>query len=386
MIKDYMAIIYLSDNKKNISSLTKVRPISSILVGGSYRIIDFSLSNIVNAGIRNVALFYGNEEIGSLLDHIGIGKEWDLRRKKDGIFFFKQMIDENSSLNTTRIQKNIDYFLRSNQEKIVVLNGHMVCNLDIADLIEKHEKSEKDITLVYKRVGNANECFNGCSSVTIDENQRVTGIGKNFFFRKEENISLDAFVINKELALKLLLDSVQEGKYNILPELISRKIHSLNINTYEFNGYLQNISSTKEYYDFNMNLLDKDIREDIFGLKTGRKIFTKIKDTPPTLFKENAEIENSLISNGCIIEGKVKNSILSRGAIVEKGAILEDCIILQDCYIKAGANLKNVIIDKNNIINENEKLIASKEYPLVIEKSINWDRKKYQTLIDYIKN
>ena len=157
MIRNYMAIIYLAENKENISPLTKVRALASIPVGGSYRIIDFSLSNVVNAGIRNVGLFCGNEELNSLTDHIGMGAEWDLARKKDGIFIFKQMLDTNFSLNQSRIRKNMEYFFRSTQKNIVVLNAHMVYNLDIADLIEKHEASEKEITMVYKKVKNAND-------------------------------------------------------------------------------------------------------------------------------------------------------------------------------------------------------------------------------------
>lgn len=381
-----MAIIYLGEGTENISPLTKARSLASIPVGGSYRIIDFSLSNVVNAGIRNVGLFCGEEELNSLTDHIGIGAEWDLARKKDGIFIFKQMMNTHAAIARSRIQKNMQYFFRSSQDQVVVLNGHMLCNLDITDLIEKHEASGKDITMVYKKVKNANEHFNHCSSVKIDENNRVIGIGQNLFFHEEENISLDAFVIQKELVLKLLIDSIQSGKYNTLAELISKNLPSLNVNAYEFTGYLQYINSTREYFDFNMKILDREIREDIFGEKSGRKILTKVKDTPPSLFKETADLSNSLISNGCVIEGTVKNSILSRGTIVEKGAIVEECVILQDCHIKQGAYLKNVIVDKNNIIQENEKLAASKEYPLVIEKSMTWDTKQYQSLMKYIKN
>lgn len=381
-----MAIIYLGDGKENISPLTKARSLASIPVGGSYRIIDFSLSNVVNAGIRNVGLFCGEEELNSLTDHIGIGAEWDLARKKDGIFIFKQMIDTYASTARSRIHKNMEYFFRSSQEQVVILNGHMLCNLDIVDLIENHEASGKEVTMVYKKVKNANERFNHCSSVKIDDHDRVIGIGQNLFFHEEENISLDAFVINKELLLKLLIDSIQAGKYCPLLELISKNFLSLNINAYEFTGYLHYINSTREYFDFNMKLLEKEVRDDIFGEKSGRKILTKVKDTPPGLFKESAEIENSLVSNGCVIEGRVRNSILSRGAIIEKGAIVEECVILQDCHIKKGAYLKNIIVDKNNVIQENEKLAASKEYPLVIEKSMTWDRKQYQNLMKYIKD
>ena len=350
MIRDYMAIIYLGDANENISPLTKDRTLASVPVGGSYRIIDFSLSNVVNAGIRNVGLFCGNEGLNSLTDHIGMGAEWDLARKKDGIFIFKQMLDPTFASNQSRIRKNMEYFFRSSQTGIVVLNAHMLCNLDVADLIEKHEASGREITMVYKKVKNANEHFNHCSSVKIDENDRVIGIGQNLFFKEEENISLDAFVISKELMLKLLINSIQEGKYGTLPEIIARNLATLNINAYEFKGYLQFINSTREYFEFNMNLLEPEVRDD-----------------------------------GCIIEGKVKNSILSRGTVIEKNVVLEDCVVMQDCHIKEGARLKNVIIDKNNIIEKDQMLSASKEYPLVIEKNISWARIENEELMKDIK-
>ena len=180
--------------------------------------------------------------------------------------------------------------------------------------------------------------------------------------------------------------ALKNNKYATLPELIARDLDNLEVNSYEFKGYSKHISSTKEYFEFNMDILNKEIREELFGENNDRKIFTRMKDTPPALFKKTAEVENSLVSNGCIIEGTLKNSVLSRGTIVEKGAVLENCIVLQDCTIKSNAILKNIIIDKNNIIASEEKLNASPEHPLVIEKQIRWDINKYKDLIDYINN
>ena len=143
MLNNYMAIIFLDENLDNIRSLTKMRPLASVPVGGTYRIIDFPLSNLVNAGIRNVGIFAGNEDLNSLTDHIGRGTEWDLDRKKDGIFMFKQMADSTYTTNIKRVKKNMEYFFRSKQENIVVLSSHMVCNLDIKDVVKHHEASGK---------------------------------------------------------------------------------------------------------------------------------------------------------------------------------------------------------------------------------------------------
>ena len=383
MINNYMAIIFLAEKLDNIRALTKMRPLASVPVGGTYRIIDFALSNLVNAGIRNVGIFAGSEDLNSLTDHIGRGTEWDLDRKKDGIFIFKQMADSAYTTDMKRVKKNMEYFFRSKQNNVVVLSSHMVCNIDINDVIKSHEASGKDVTLVYKKVQQANEKFDSCDSVKLGENNEVIGIGQNLFFRKDENISLEAFILSKELLIKMICDGIQEGVYYTVRDLITRNIGRISINGYEFKGYLACINSTKEYFNFNMELLKKEVRVDLFNKE--RSIYTKSKNTPPSLFKESAIVNNSLVANGCIVSGTVKNSILARGAKVEEGAIVEDCILLQDSVVKSGAVLKNIIVDKNNVVKSNERLSASKNYPLVIEKSIQWDDKYYKNIFDFIE-
>ena len=365
MINNYMAIIFLAEKLDNIRALTKMRPLASVPVGGTYRIIDFALSNLVNAGIRNVGIFAGNEDLNSLTDHIGRGTEWDLDRNKDGIFMFNQMADSTYTTNMKRVKKNMEYFFRSKQNNVVVLSSHMVCNLDVNDVIKVHEASGKDITLVYKKVKQANERFDNCDSVKLGRNGEVLGIGQNLFFKRDENISLEAFVLSKELLIKMICDGIQEGAYYTVRDLLTRNIGRVSINGYEFKGYLACINSTKEYFNFNMDLLKKEVRDDLFN--KDRSIYTKSKNTPPSLFRDTAQVSNTLIANGCIIGGVVKNSILARGAVVEEGAVVEDCILLQDSVVKSVAILKNIIVDKNNVVKSIEKLSASRNYPLV-----NW--------------
>lgn len=382
MINEYMAIIFLAEKLDNIRALTKIRPLASVPVGGSYRIIDFALSNLVNAGIKNVGIFAGNEDLNSLTDHLGSGKEWDLDRGKDGLFIFNQMADSTYATNMNRVKKNMDYFFRSKQDKVIVLASHMVYNIDIKKAIRAHEASQRDVTLIYKKVNSA-ERFDNCDSVKIGKDGEVTGIGQNLFFKKDENISLEAFIMSKELLIKMICDGIESGAYYTVRDLVARNIGKISINSYEFKGYLSCINSTKEYFNFNMDLLDKDVRADLFN--PARKIYTKSKNTPPSLFKDTAKVDNSLIANGCIIAGNVKNSVLARDTVVEEGAIVEDCVLLQGTKIKAGAKLRNIIVDKNNVVKSNERLTASKNYPLVIEKAIKWDDKLYKSVLNLLE-
>ena len=181
----------------------------------------------------------------------------------------------------------------------------------------------------------------------------------------------------------MICDGIQEGAYYTVRDLLTRNIGRVSINGYEFKGYLACINSTKEYFNFNMDLLKKEVRDDLFN--KDRSIYTKSKNTPPSLFRDTAQVSNTLIANGCIIGGVVKNSILARGAVVEEGAVVEDCILLQDSVVKSGAILKNIIVDKNNVVKSNEKLSASRNYPLVIEKSIQWDDKHYKNIFDFLE-
>ncbi len=378
MINNYMAMILLTENDDDIRGLTKNRSIASTPVGGRYRIIDFAMSNMVNSGIKNVGLFMGRQNSRSLVDHIGNGSPWDLNRKIDGMFLFNSSSGENCAADISILENNLEYFYRSRQDKVFISTSYMVCNLDVKSAVAEHEGSGADITIVYKKISNADKGFYGCDTVDINEDGYVQGIGKNLNFKKEENISIESFIIKKELLLKLICEATQRGYYTSLKDLIYSNVKKYKVKGYEFTGYLKCINSTKEYFNFNMDLLDVDVRRDLF-FRHG-KILTKIKDTPPSFFKKEADVKNSLVANGCIIEGNVKNSIISRHVKIEEGAEVDGCVILQDCIIKKGSKLKNVILDKNTSISPGEELKASPEFPLVIEKKIGINSARFKEL------
>jgi glucose-1-phosphate adenylyltransferase len=376
MINDYMAMILLTENDEDIRGLTKNRTIASTPLGGRYRVVDFALSNIVNAGIKNVGMFVGKQNSRSLVDHLGNGEPWDLDRKRDGIFLFNFAAGENSVTDISILENNMEYFYRSRQEKVFISTSYMVCAMDVKKAVKEHEQSGADITVIYKNVDNADKSFHDCDTVDVDKEGYVKGIGKNLGFKKEENISLESFVIDKKLLLKLMCNATQKGKYSSIKELVKYNLDKYKVKGHEFKGYLRCINSTKEYYKFNMDLLRSEVRNDLFFKHGG--VYTKIKDTPPSLFKKEALVKNSLIANGCIIGGKVNKSIISRHVIIEEGAEVEECVILQDCIIKKDAKIKNVIIDKNTTITIGEELKASPEFPLVIEKKIGISSDKFK--------
>ena len=367
MIKHYMGILNLNENDDNIRPLTTVRPLASIPIGGRYRIIDFILSNMVNAGIENVGIFTKTKS-RSLLDHLGSGKPWDLDRKINGLFIFNFGQISSYSGDVESLRNNMEYFYRSKQKYVILASSDMICNIDFKDVARSHEKSGKDVTLIYKRVSDGKSNFIGCDSINIDGSGTLVGIGKNIGTEDNINIFTGILVLKRELMIEIIQRCQQTGCAKNVKGYVKINFKNMGINLYQFHGYLQCINSIHSYYKANMDMLCKDVREDLFH-KNGL-IYTKVKDEAPTKYGKNSNVKNSLVANGCIIDGAVEDSIIGRRVTIGKDAKIENCIIMQGTEIRERVILKNVIVDKNNIIDIGKELIGDKENPLVIEKRV----------------
>lgn len=374
-----MALILLENPLDDMKSLIKHRNHASLPLGGRYRLIDFHLSNAVNCGISNVGIMGDMRNSSSLTDHVSTGASWDLDRKNGGIFFLEKY---NSSRVDSRIrdfETNLNYFNMSKQKNVLIMTSDMVYNIDFKKIFEEHESDDRELTAVYKHVDNIGEKFYQASTVDIDSEDNITGMGTNLLFSKEQDISLGAFIISKALLIKLIGRQIERNEYGSLKDLIINNIPHIKSKGYEYSGYVAQIKSVKDYYDFNMDLLFHPITEALFDAQ--HPIYTKRKDTPPTLFKKHSSVENSLISNGCQIMGTVRNSVIGRRVIIEKGAVVENCVIMQNCVIKAGAHLRSLIVDKGNTIVEGLQLNSSPAYPLVIEKSSGLNKNLWDNMI-----
>jgi len=365
MLTDYMAILSLNENEDQIKSLTKNRPLASIPIGGRYRVIDFVLSNLVNSGIRNVGIFTQNKS-RSLIDHLDSGKTWDLDRKINGLFVFNFDMHNTYLSDIEMLKNNIEYLYKSKQKKVILASSYMVCNMDYMDAARFHEKSGKDVTVIYKRINDGKKSFKNGNTLSIDENKNILGVGKNIGAKDDVNVSMEMCIMNKEYLIEILNNCIENGFWGSIREWICKNVEKININAYEFKGYVQCVNSISSYYRTNMDMLSLEINQELF-FKNGL-IYTKVKDAPPTQYVNGSIVKNSLISNGCVIVGDVKDSIISRRVVIHKGAEVANCIIMENCEIGEGAKLSNVIIDKNVIIEKGMELKGDKEFPLVIEK------------------
>lgn len=363
---DYMGILALTEDEVDIRSLTLNRPLASIPIGGRYRIVDFALSNMVNAGITNVGVF-AQSDSRSLIDHLGTGKPWGLDRNVDGLFIYLFSHDRRLSGDVKMINNNMKYFSRSKQKNVILSSSSMICKVDYQDVIRNHEESGKDITIVYKRINNADKEMLNAKVLYLSSGNIVTGTGDNLGDEKEANISMEIFIMKKDKLTEFIKRSMQRGAAEEHRDIIYRYAGANEVNAYEYKGFLKRVDSIMSYYEANMVMLNPDVLRQLF-YENGR-IYTKIKNDPPTKYSHHAEVENSLISNGCIIDGKIRNSVLSRQVKVKKGAVIENSIILQGCEVDENAVLVNVILDKGVIVRSGSALRGSPQFPVVIEKN-----------------
>lgn len=327
-----LGVIDAIEHKYSLAELTMNRSIDALPFGGRYRLVDFILSNMVNCGITNVAIF-PKSQYRSLMDHIGTGKYWDLNRKKDGLFFFPAQNlhsyqDEGNSFQ--QYEQHIDYFLKSTQKYVLIANSYTVCNLNFKDVLKSHIESECDIT-------------------------EIRHLGK----------SLNMFICEKSLLLTFIKTRGITGYKNIV-DVMNDSRYSILVNYYNYKGYIAIIDTIEAYFKHNLGLIQPQNWKQLFRKEA--PIFTKVKDEPPTKYTDTAYVKNAIIANGCIVEGHVENSILFSGVRIEKGARVKNSIIMHNSRIRSHAFIENAILDKNVLVEDSVKIVGMKDMPFVIQK------------------
>lgn len=369
-MKDAMGLIYAAENDADLKDLSLKRSIAAVPFGGRYRMIDFALSSMINSNIRNVGIIT-QSNYGSLLDHIGTGKEWDLNRRRDGLFILSPYANHDNPgwyKGTVDAIRSVMGYVRKSLQKYVIITGtHMICNMTYNDALAFHKDNGADITVVYK------EDFeipaDKLSKYTIlqtDDKGRVIELEVNPAVPKSRKISMKMYIIDKTLLDYLIEECVAKGNSDFVMDILQKKLDKLKIFGYPFNGYLARIDTITTYYRYNMDLLNASVRNELFN--SAGLIYTKIKDEVPAKYSENAKAENCLVADGCVIEGEVENCILFRGVKIYKGARVKNSIIMQDSEILENAVLNHVILDKNVLVRKGKMLIGQENYPVLISK------------------
>lgn len=368
MRNDTMGIILTGDEQ--IAPLTDIRANSALPIAGRYRIIDFVLSNMANAGIVNIGVAT-ESNYSSLMDHIKSGKPWDLDRKNQGLNILPPNLEHKSygviKGNIDLLSGIRDYIHKSHQTYVILSLGNIVCNIDYEAVINSHIESQADITAVYKTLTGVEESdLTRYTLMEMDENGRVTDVEIQPYYPKTNKASMEMYVMEKALLESIVDECSARGDTDFVKDAIIKKMGGMRIFGYEFDGIFFKIDSMKSYYAASMSFLDSECRKELFNRE--RPIYTKTKDQSPAKYGADAVCTNSFISDGCVIEGTVENSILSRGVKVAKGAVVKNSIIMQDSFIDEGVEVNHVVFDKEVVITKGRKLIGQESYPLAISK------------------
>jgi len=371
-------LIFSNIHDNSLPELTRIRTIASVPFGGKYRLIDFALSNMVNADITKVGVIT-HYNYQSLLDHIGTGKDWDLARRSGGIKILPTFItaydnDAASKVYSTRLEALLgvmNFIGRCTEDYIVTSDCDVICNVDISDVLRQHEASGADITIVSKTIDPRDYPLNTHSEIlTVDpEGDLVDVIDYIPTLAKEVDISMNIMVFNRLYLMNALLDAAAHGYTKFYHDLIGRNLGKAKIKVYNYEGYYSLIGSLASYFDCNMKLLESDARNGLFGVKN-RPILTKVRNSPPTKYTSDAKVTNSVIADGCVIEGQVENSIIFRGVKVGKGTIVRNCILMQNTYVGSDVALNCVISDKNVIVKDGRVLSGHETMPFFIGKGV----------------
>jgi len=365
-----MGIIHHHKNEKCLEELTRYRCMASVPFGGRYRLVDFILSNMVNSGIANVGIVT-SINFRSLLSHLGNGKEWGLDKKHDGLFYLptaaRNDVRNLRKVDLEDLYANGDYIKESKQEYVIITGCNMICNIDLKKAMTFHLEKQADVTVIYKE----NYRFDapdiaGNVFVETDENRRIRTVTTRYGKRRTDKVSLGIYVMEKKVLLDILEDCARKKKWDLVKNVLSDKEKDIRIYGYAHDGYLAIINSVNSYYKHHLDLLEPRTLQELF--LEGGEIYTKMKDGPSTKYYDVSDVRNILVSNGCLIQGKVENSIIYRNVKVAKGASIKNSIIMPKVEIDEDAVLNGVILDKYVYVRKGARLVSDNQLPIIVGK------------------
>lgn len=371
MRKTVFGIIYAGEENMSLRELVKKRSVGALPVGGRYRVIDFVLSNMVNSGIRNVAVI-PRRNYHSMMDHLGSGKEWDLNRKNDGLFLIPPY-DTEENCGSYRgmfdTLRGAASYIRTTQQKYCLLSGcTTVHNETYNAMFDFHVASGADITMLYStEPASPTEDLFPDVRFRADASGRVTEMKYQGNPDGYDKMGMGIYLIRKDLLQYLVEDASARGKFNLVGDVIMNSLGSLKVYGFEHTGYTGRIRSVASYFKLNMDFLDPEVQTDLF-YDMDHPIYTKIKDEAPTRYSSSAHVTNCVVGSGCNIEGTAENCVLFRGLSIAKGAVVKNSVIMQSCEIHPNSKLSNVILDKCVTVRPNSVLAGSPEYPIIIPK------------------
>ncbi len=365
-------IIFSNLNNSTLSRLTSDRTVAAIPFACRYRLVDFCLSNMVNADISNINIVV-NYNHRSLMEHIGSGKDWDLARRSGGITLITPYQTAYSSTTPTfsthmEALKNMrEYISEMKEDYVVLMDSDHVYNIDLKDVLKKHQESGAAVTFVTKLV--TPEYTTKTAKMMLSSVAgKITDIAMSTTYNPNNTeLSLNMFVMSTD-HLKRIIDEADAYNLNSFTSLLLKNYKNSNYKTYCYNGFVASVSSFLDYYKYSMQLAADDNARASLLWKKDSPIFTKVNNSYPTVHASTAKVENSMIADECVIEGTVINSVIFRGVHVAKGAVVKNSILFHGTTVGAKAELNCIVTDKDVSISKNVKLSGNENMPFYVQK------------------
>ena len=347
------AMIMAGGSSEKLSVLTEVRSEPAVPFGGKFRLIDFPLSNCVNSGIYNVAVLTQYKP-RSLVEHIGIGKPWDLDRAQGGVRVLQPYRGGKYGdwqLGTAdAVRRNLDFVMEQNEENVLILAGDHIYLMDYQPMLRAHAESGADLTVAVRRV-NAHETHR-YGIVTLGADDRIVEFHEKPRRLRETLASMGIYVFRRDMLIESLqANNALDFGRDVLPALVKQEKL---VRAYLFPGYWADVGTVHAYWEANMALMAEEAALNLYN--PDWIVHTRSEERVPAKIGPAAQAGGSLISNGCQVNGTVERSVLSPGVFVAEGAIVRDSVILSDTVIEAGAVIDRCVIDKHVVVGANARI------------------------------
>ncbi len=348
-----VGIILAGGNNNRMGELSRKRAIPAMPVGGSFRCIDFVLSNMSNSHVQTVAVLtqYNSR---SLNEHLSSSKWWDFGRKQGGLYLFTPTVTaENSDWyrgTADAMYQNIDFLKNRHEPYVIISSGDCVYKMDYNDLLEFHIAKKADITIACKDMP-ADADVSRFGVVRMNEDSRITDFEEKPLVAQSNTISTGVYIIRRRQLIEILEKSAEENRFDFVTDVLVRYHNVKRVYGYKLNSYWSNIASVDDYFRTNMDFLKPDVRKYFF--REEPKIYSKVDDLPPAKYNMGSDVSNSLIASGCIINGRVENSVLFKKVFVGKNCVIKNSIILNDAYIGDNTHVENCIVESHGTLRAN---------------------------------
>ena len=368
-----IGIILAGGHNHRMRELSQKRAISAMPIAGSYRSIDFALSNMSNSHIQRVAVLT-QYNARSLNEHLSSSKWWDFGRKQGGLYVFTPVVTaENSNWyrgTADAIYRNIEFLKNSHEPYVVIASGDCVYKLDYNKVLEYRIDKKADITVVCKDMPE-NVNVERYGVIKMNEESRIEEFEEKPMVAKTNTVSCGIYVIRRRLLIELIENSYEEGRYDLVADILIRYKGMKRIFGYKMKEYWKNVASVDDYYATNMDFLKPAVRNYFF--KEYPDVYSKVDDLPPAKYNVGAQVSNSLVSSGSIINGKIENSIIFKKVFVGNNCTIKNSIILNDVYIGDNTYIENCIVESSATIRANSSYVGDGEVKILIEKNERYD-------------